>query len=106
MTIRRRLTLWYAGILILSLLVIGVGTYREISEQLRHSHRREPTAHALGETGEMIFQVGLPAVVLGLLGGWWLTRRALAPVARLTEVAEKIHERNLRRNVAPHRQRR
>ena len=90
----------------MSLLVIGVGTYREISEQLRHSHRREPTAHALGETGEMVFQVGLPAVVLGLLGGWWLTRRALAPVAKLTEATEKIHERNLRRNVAAHRQRR
>jgi signal transduction histidine kinase len=95
MTIRRRLTLWYAGILILSLLVIGVGTYQEISEQLRHSHRREPMAHALGETGEMVFRVGLPAVVLGLLGGWWLTRRALAPVAKLTDVVEKIHERNL-----------
>ncbi len=96
MTIRRRLTLWYAGILILSLLVIGAGTYQEISEQLRHSHRREPTAHALNETGEMVFRVGLPAVVLGLLGGWWLTRRALAPVAKLTEVVQKIHERNLR----------
>jgi signal transduction histidine kinase len=95
MTIRRRLTLWYAGILIVSLLVIGVGTYHEISEQLRHSHRREPTEHALDETGEMIFWVGLPAVILGLLGGWWLTRRALAPVAKLTDAVEKIHERNL-----------
>ena len=42
MTIRTRLTLWYAGILIVSLLVMGVGTYQEISEQLRQSHRREP----------------------------------------------------------------
>jgi len=96
MTIRRRLTLWYAGILIASLLVIGLGTYQEISEQLRHSHRREPAAHALDETGELIFQVGLPAVLLGLLGGWWLTRRALAPVARLTAAVEKIQECNLR----------
>jgi signal transduction histidine kinase len=96
MTIRKRLTLWYAGILIGSLLVIGIGTYQEISEQLRHSHRREPTEHALDETGEMIFQVGLPAVILGLFGGWWLTRRALAPVAKLTEAVEKIQERNLR----------
>ncbi|HEY5298900.1 MAG TPA: ATP-binding protein [Verrucomicrobiae bacterium] len=95
MTIRRRLTLWYAGILILSLLVMGIGTYQEISEQLRHSHRKEPSQHALDETGEMIFQVGLPAVVLGLLGGWWLTRRALAPVSKLTDTVEKIHEKNL-----------
>jgi len=96
MTIRRRLTLWYAGILILSLLVVGIGTYQEISEQLRHSHRKEPSEHALDETGEMIFQVGLPAVVLGLLGGWWLTRRALSPVKKLTGGIKKIHEHNLR----------
>jgi signal transduction histidine kinase len=96
MTIRTRLTWWYAGILIVSLLVMGFGTYQEISEQLRHSHRREPRAHALGEAGEMLFQVGLPAVILGLLGGWWLTRRALAPVAKLTEAIEKIQEGNLR----------
>jgi signal transduction histidine kinase len=95
MTIRRRLTLWYAGILILSLLVMGIGTYQEISEQLRHSHRKEPSEHALDETSEMIFQVGLPAVILGLLGGWWLTRRALAPVSKLTDAVEKIHEKNL-----------
>lgn len=96
MTIRTRLTLWYAGILILSLLVVGLGTYREIDEQLRHDHRREPAEHALGEAGEMIFQVGLPAVVLGLLGGWWLTRRALSPVKKLTGDIKKIHEHNLR----------
>jgi signal transduction histidine kinase len=96
MTIRTRLTLWYAGILILSLLVIGIGTYREIDEQMHHEHRREPTERAIGETSEMVFQVGLPAVLLGLLGGWWLTRRALAPVKKLTEAATKIRERNLR----------
>jgi len=95
MKIRARLTWWYAGILIASLLVMGVGTYREIDEQLRHEHRRAPAEHALGEAGEMIFQVGLPAVILGLLGGWWLTRRALAPVTKLTDTVEKIHEKNL-----------
>jgi len=95
MKIRTRLTWWYAGILILSLLVMGIGTYREISEQLRHSHRREPTEHAIDETSEMVLQVGLPAVILGLLGGWWLTRRALAPVTKLTGAVEKIQEKNL-----------
>jgi signal transduction histidine kinase len=95
MTIRTRLTFWYAGILTASLLVIGLGTYREIDEQLRHDHRNQPEGRALGEAGEMIFQIGLPAVVLGLLGGWWLTRRALAPVTKLTDAVEKIHEKNL-----------
>jgi signal transduction histidine kinase len=96
MTIRTRLTLWYAGILILSLVVIGVGTYQAIDEQMRHNHRREPTEHAIDETSELIFEVGLPAVLLGLIGGWWLTRRALGPVKKLTDAATKIHERNLR----------
>jgi heavy metal sensor kinase len=95
MKIRTRLTWWYAGILILSLLVMGIGTYREIDEQLRHSHRREPTEHAIDETSEMVLQAGLPAVLLGLLGGWWLTRRALAPVTKLTGAVEKIQEKNL-----------
>jgi signal transduction histidine kinase len=95
MKIRTRLTLWYAVVLIVSLLVIGLGTFHEISEQLHRSHRHEPDEHAFVETGELIFQVGLPAVLLGLLGGWWLTRRVLAPVAALTAAAEKIHAGNL-----------
>jgi signal transduction histidine kinase len=95
MKIRTRLTLWYAVVLIVSLLVIGLGTFHEISEQLHRSHRHEPDEHAFAETGELIFQVGLPAVLLGLLGGWWLTRRVLAPVAALTAAAEKIHAGNL-----------
>ena len=96
MKIRTRLTLWYGAIFVISLLIIGLGTYQEISEQLRHNHRKEPAEHALDETGEMIFRVGLPAVVLGVIGGWWLTRRALAPMTALTNAAEKIHDRNLR----------
>ncbi|MGD0349403.1 MAG: ATP-binding protein [Verrucomicrobiota bacterium] len=96
MTIRTRLTLWYAGVLTVSLLIIGLGTYRELSEQLRRDRNRKPAEHAIAETGELVLQVGLPAVLLGLLGGWWLTRRALSPVAGLTEAIKKIHERNLR----------
>ena len=96
MTIRARLTFWYAGILIASLLVMGLGTYREIHEQMRHQNSPGSMEHALNEAGEMIFQVGLPAVVLGLLGGWWLTRRALSPVSKLTDTIKKIHEHNLR----------
>ena len=104
MTIRTRLTFWYAGILILSLLVMGLGTYHEIYEQLSRRHHAEPNSpdpdrmehHALTEAGEMVLRVGLPAVCLGLLGGWWLTRRALTPVAELTQAVEKIQAHNLR----------
>lgn len=89
MTLRTRLTLWYVGILILSLLVIGIGTYEEISEQLRHDHRRTPSEHAVDETSELVFPVGLPPVIWGLLGGWGLTRRALASVTGLMDAIKK-----------------
>jgi heavy metal sensor kinase len=96
MTIGKRLTLWYAGVLTGSLCIIGFGTYREISEHLRHRHRPEPNERALVETGEMILGVGLPSVVLGLLGGWWLTRSVLQPLKELTGAIKQIHEHNLR----------
>jgi signal transduction histidine kinase len=88
--------MWYAAILIISLIIMGSGTYQEISEQLQHEHQKNIWEHALDETGEMVFYVGLPAVFLGLLGGWWITRRALGPVTALTEAVERKHDRNLR----------
>lgn len=95
MKIRTRLTCWFAAVLTVSLLVMSVGTFVEISEQLRKSHRHSADDRAAQETLEMICEAGLPAVLLGLLGGWWLVRRALAPVADLTQAVEKIHDRNL-----------
>jgi signal transduction histidine kinase len=95
MKIRTRLTVWYAVVLIASLLIIGLGTYQEISEQLAKEHHKKIWEHALDETGEMLLDVGLPAVVFGLLGGWWITRRALRPMTQLAEAVEKIHDRNL-----------
>lgn len=95
MTIRRRLTIWFASVLTLSLLVMSIGTYIEIAEQLHYRHGQSPDQNAVVETGEMIFEAGLPAVLLGLIGGWWLMRRALAPVTSLTHAVEQIHERNL-----------
>jgi signal transduction histidine kinase len=96
MKIRTRLTLWYATILIVSLSLIGVGTYQEIAEQMEYHHRHHVWEEALDETSEMIFPIGLPAIVLGLLGGWWITRKALAPVTELTRGVERVHDGNLR----------
>lgn len=96
MKIRTRLTFWYAAILIVSLIVMGAGVYQEISEMLHRDHSRRVTERALNEAGEMVFDVGLPAVLLGLLGGWLLTRKALAPVTALTEAVERKHDGNLR----------
>jgi len=96
MKIRARVTLWYAAILTVSLLIMGAGTYQEISEQLHHDHSKRAWQHALDEAGEMVLYTGLPAIALGLLGGWWITRRALNPVTELTQAVEQKSDRNLR----------
>jgi signal transduction histidine kinase len=100
MTIRTRLTLWYAAILSISLLLFGAGLFRELYEQLRHSHRPRSEERALSETGELVFQIGLPALVLGLAGGWWLTRRALSPIRALISATQRTNESNLKQPLA------
>ncbi len=95
MSIRARLTLWYAGVLLVGLLVIAAGVFNELYTEPRAAARpqtppgiRDP---ALEEVGEVLLFGGLPALLLALAGGWFLMRRALAPVTRLTEAVEKTH---------------
>lgn len=99
MTIRTRLTLWYAVIFSVSLLAIGITMYFDLVVEQRTRMARHHNASIDEDAGEDITQImllyGGSAVVVGLLGGWWLTRRAFAPVAALTEAVEKIHESNL-----------
>jgi signal transduction histidine kinase len=95
MTIRVRLAVWYA----VSLLVIGVVMYSELVVEQRDKIARHHGGTVDADAGEDITQIillyGGSAVGVGLLGGWWLTRRALAPVAALTGAVEKIQEKNL-----------
>jgi signal transduction histidine kinase len=69
---------------------------------------QEPRLHPPGTPGEqdagddpvgdvlaLVLWCGVPAAALGLAGGWWLTRKALAPVTALTQAAERINEHNL-----------
>ena len=95
MKLRTRITLWYSAILVVSLGIIGFGTFDEISEQMSDNHRHHIWEHALDETGEMMLDVGLPAVLLGMAGGWWITRKAFKPLRQLTETIEQIHDHNL-----------
>jgi signal transduction histidine kinase len=74
---------------------MGAGTYKEISEQLGRNHSQNIWWQALDEAGEMVLWVSLPAILLGLLGGWWIVRKTLAPVTALTEAVERKHDRNL-----------
>lgn len=99
MTIRARLALWYAAIFSASLLVIGVAMYSELVLEARATVKHAPHEVVDADAGADITQIlllcGGVAVAVGLLGGWWLTRRAFAPVTRLTQAAEKINAGNL-----------
>lgn len=93
MSIRTRLTFWYAGILLFSALLIGGLSFAELHEAHDKSSKEEEDDWE--EIVGYVFWIGVPAVLLSIGGGWWLMRKALAPVAALTHAAERVNERNL-----------
>lgn len=123
MTLRTKLTLWYVCALFASLLLCAVLLYREWviepHEARRQKHEERERAKAqekddddekkekqkqeddydadelVEDMAENIFWIAIPAVILGLGGGWWLMRTAMAPVAQLTKAAEQMNESNL-----------
>ena len=98
MSIRTRLTLWYAGIMFVSLLAMGVLSYHAFAPEPRavgHPNLEEADENDLGEVYRIIFWCGVPACLLAVGGGWWMMRRALAPVSSLTQAAQRLNEHNL-----------
>lgn len=103
MSIRTRLALWYAGIMFVSLLAMGALSYHAFAPEPRAprqsvgdaSNPDDTDESDLGEIFPIIFWCGMPACLLALGGGWWMMRRALAPVAALTQAAQRINEHNL-----------
>jgi len=101
MTIRTRLTLWYAGILFVSILLISGLLYHELVLEKRGPRPvPAPEQDEGDDVSEDVVQIflwcGVPAALLGLAGGWWLMRRALAPLTALTAAAARIQEHNLK----------
>jgi len=104
MTIRARLTFWYAALMFASLLAMGLLSYRHFIAIPAHRAQRgrmsaedvADQAMDFREIREILLWSGAPALLLALGGGWWLTRKALAPVAALTQAAGRINERSLR----------
>lgn len=104
MTIRTRLTFWFAAVLVLSLFGMGALSYYGLVVEPRNKARAQTAMANVDEgnedpPGEELLEAlawsGIPALVLGLGGGWWLMRRALAPVAALTQAAERVNEHHL-----------
>jgi len=129
MTIRTRLSLWYAAVMLASLSLMGVLSYNEFVVRRPESGQQEmvdgrgqrgqplqrdrrpdrardaeprggrPAArrHSLfAEVLAILVRVGIPAMLMALGGGWWLMRRALAPIQALTLAVERTTDRNLR----------
>jgi signal transduction histidine kinase len=104
MTIRTRLSLWYAAIMFIALLAMGALSYYEFVFEPRReaAARLEAKVAEAEEEGDfadvlrIVLWCGVPAGVLALGGGWWLMRKSLAPVTALTHAAAQINERNLK----------
>jgi signal transduction histidine kinase len=105
MTIRTRLSLWYAAVMFIALMVMGVLLYDQLVIEPRHAARRHHEQRDQRElagsddvfedvTG-IVLWCGVPAALLALAGGWWLMRKSLAPVAGLTHAAQRISAHNL-----------
>ena len=104
MTLRRRIQLYYAATLSVSLIIVAFWSWFEFKEQqevalhggVAATLRQSP----LVETVEIILLGGLPAILLGIIGGSLLMRRALRPIEELTEALEKTTASNLAEPVA------
>ncbi|MBI1839388.1 MAG: HAMP domain-containing protein, partial [Verrucomicrobia bacterium] len=97
MRIRARLTLWYAGVLLASVLLMAGGMYYELVVERRAAkaeHRRKDPME--DEVLEIVLIYCAPSLLVAVVGGWWLMRKALAPLDGLTRAAEQIHMHNLR----------
>ncbi len=97
MTIRKRLTIWYVSLMLVSIfLMAGAMYYELIIEHRAMIAAGKPSEPIEEEMAEVIFFYALPTALVTVLGGWFLLHTALAPLDRLTRAAERIQLENLR----------
>ena len=105
MTIRARLTAWYAAVMFVSLLAMALLMYREFAPEPRAKLEasipkfEEGDEGDLAETLRIVLWCGVPAALFALAGGWFLMRRAMSPVTALTTATEQINDSNLSRQI-------
>ena len=99
MTLRHRILLYYSVTLSLSLGIVGFWSWFEFNEQRTEALQGGAAAalrhDPLEETLEIMLYGGLPAILLGIVGGSLLMRRALRPIEELTEALEQTDVTNL-----------
>ncbi|MDB6135017.1 MAG: integral rane sensor signal transduction histidine kinase [Verrucomicrobiales bacterium] len=96
MKIRTRLTLWYAGMLLGSLLLMGGVLHYELVGEAERGMAPETPAEKIED---LLLFYGLPTVLTVVLGGFWLIRRTLRPIELLTAAAERVHAGNLEETI-------
>ncbi len=99
MRIRTRLTLWYAGVMFASFMLLGALAYHEFVDEPRddhpHGHRGGGSGRVIQFMAAMVVSSGAPAALLAIVGGWLLMRKAFVPLETLTRAVERTHERSL-----------
>ena len=99
MTLRRRILLFYFFTLAISFVIIGFWSWFEFNEQqevIRHDGVKAALKESpLWEAFEIILFGGLPALIIGFVGGGLLMRHALRPIEALTTALEKTDTSNL-----------
>jgi len=99
MRIGTRLSVWYAGSLFVAMAAVGTIVYYEFGVEpaaaaarpnvAQNGEPEEPDGPYEDFEGILLFVV-LPATLFAVGGGWLLTRKALAPVAALTQAAVRV----------------
>ena len=92
MSIRTRLTLWYAGMLFGSLLLLGGLLHHELVVEYERGRAQETPRE---KVADVLLFYWLPTVLVLVLGGSWFMRRALRPIETLMAGAERVHAGNL-----------
>ncbi len=95
-SLRRRLCWWHTALFAAAIAISLIVAWKEV-------HRHDAAAAASPQQKwEFIMDTALESCVpFALLGAvsWWLIHRSLAPVVKLTEAAEHIHEDSLHRRL-------
>ena len=95
-SVRRTLCWWHTGLFAIAIAFSLLLAWKEV-----HRHDTD-TAAAPPKGWEFVMDTALesciPFAVLGAIS-WWIIHRSLAPVVRLTEAAEHIHEDSLHRRL-------
>ena len=100
MTLFRRILLYCVLSLVGTLVLVGFFSWVEFGNQIQRVEQGGIAAVTtqngpLEESIEIVMYAGLPAGIIGLIGGLFLVRRALRPIQKFTEALEKTDVSNL-----------